>query len=157
MLSICDCQVANGGRVTFSGPGERAPLDTRQLRSDAKSSNGASPERKRVSQHTRKTYAVTISFFGPAFSAWAWAPGLAGTAQGVVQDAIAKVVSLESHTQVRCSFPLVDALICSRIIGNDIGVGKLQVVVNAAGRTDKGVSAYGQVVSFLLLGGAVPG
>lgn len=39
-------------------------------------------------------------------------------------------------------------LIYSHIIGNDIGAGKLQVVVNAAGRTDKGVSAYGQVVSF---------
>lgn len=105
MLSICDCQVANGGRVTFSGPGERAPLDTRQLRSDAKSSKGASPKRMRESQHTRKTYAVAISFFGPAFSGWAWAPGLAGTAQGAVQDAIAKVVGLKSHTQVSCSSP----------------------------------------------------
>ncbi|EIE20251.1 pseudouridine synthase, partial [Coccomyxa subellipsoidea C-169] len=100
------------------GPGGSTQQE-RQPTSSADSSYSIS--RRKETQHTRLTYAVTICFFGPAFAGWAWAPGLSGTAQGTVQDAVAKLFGPDKNTQV---------------------------VVNAAGRTDRGVSAYGQVVSF---------
>jgi hypothetical protein len=45
-------------------------------------------------QHMRATYAVTVSYLGPKVNGWAWAPGLQGTAQGIIQDALPTLISL---------------------------------------------------------------
>ncbi|GIL92630.1 hypothetical protein Vretifemale_20094 [Volvox reticuliferus] len=68
----------------------------------------------------RRTYKVTVSFFGPAFAGWAYQPGRR-TIQGELETALQ---------------PLVDPK------------GDMRVVVSSAGRTDAGVHAYGMAFSF---------
>lgn len=79
----------------------------------------APPEKARSGhgdQRKRATYVVTISYFGPAFSGWAWAPGLDGTAQGMLQDALAAYVPVEEGKQAS----VVDSKVqCTHLMRSD--------------------------------------
>ena len=68
----------------------------------------------------RETWALTVRYFGPAFSGYAWQPDAPRpTVASVLQDALTPLLR-----------------------------GRSRIFLNAAGRTDAGVSALGQLVSF---------
>lgn len=64
----------------------------------------ASSVNSKPPKHERATYAAKISFFGPAFRGWAWTPGLPGTAQGALQDAITRMIGNHEEDKQVTSF-----------------------------------------------------
>ena len=73
-----------------------------------------------INGDSRSTYRLTIAYYGPAFSGFAWQPSSSKpTVEGRLQEAIR---------------PLTD--------------GRTELKLACAGRTDAGVSALGQLVSF---------
>ncbi|KAK9829404.1 hypothetical protein WJX72_005650 [[Myrmecia] bisecta] len=75
----------------------------------------------RLDRGRRETFKVCLSYYGPSFEGWAWAKERQRTVAGELDRALRAVSVKGKHRQVN---------------------------INGAGRTDKGVSACGQVFSF---------
>ena len=97
------------GDTSAAGAAARAPDDEHGARRAALGVDlaelpeyGPGEEDLTPGRPVRNTYAVKLAYFGPTFSAWAWAAGAPGaTTQGAVQRALAVACGLDPGQQVQ--------------------------------------------------------
>ena len=77
------------------------------------SSQGPAPTAGQCWQKKRQTFRVQLAYYGPDFTGWTWAPGLAGTTQGCVQDTLSELCGNQVRLWLRQTMSVLAGIGCT--------------------------------------------